>query len=117
MLCTSLIFLPYYVCSLLGVRVREFVSQAYALPCDLRTAVVVLLLMRQLFTRTDYDPTAGPALGGRHGLCCGLAVLLLTRDPMGVKLRTGSQRTCISPWAIDVTDNSPREEARRRCHR
>jgi len=89
MLCTSLIFLPYYLCRLLAVRVREFVSQAYALPFGLcAPLVVVLLLMRQLFYAHNYVQLLVQLLVGGTVYVAGLLCFFFTRDPMGVKLRT-----------------------------
>ena len=89
MLCTSLVFLPYYLCRLLGVRVREFVSQAYALPFALcAPLVVVLLLMRQLFYAHNYVQLLVQLLVGGTVYVAGVLWFFFTREPMGMQLRT-----------------------------
>jgi len=55
MLGTSLFFLPQYLCKLLGVRLRDFLSQAYGWPAMLNIPLVaVLLLMRHWFHTHNY---------------------------------------------------------------
>jgi O-antigen/teichoic acid export membrane protein len=88
LLCTSLVFLPYYLGRLLRVSVWEFVSQAYAFPLVLCAPLVaVLLLMRHLFYAHNYRQLLVQLLTG--GIVYGSGVLwfFLTREPVGVKLR------------------------------
>lgn len=44
---TCLLFLPNYLCHLLGLRVRTFVAKAYTLPLLLCTPMIVVLLLMQ----------------------------------------------------------------------
>jgi len=89
LLCTSLVFLPYYLCRLLQVSVWEFVSHAYAFPLGLCVPLVaVLLLMRHLFYAHNYVQLLVQLLAG--GIVYGTGVLwfFFTREPLGMKLRT-----------------------------
>jgi len=89
LLCTSLVFLPYYLCRLLRVSVWEFVSHAYAFPLGLCVPLVaVLLLMRHLFYAHNYVQLLVQLLAG--GIVYGTGVLwfFFTREPLGMKLRT-----------------------------
>jgi O-antigen/teichoic acid export membrane protein len=89
LLCTSLLFLPCFLCRLLRVHLREFVTQAYVLPLGLCAPLVaVLLLMRHLFYAHNYIQLLVQLLVG--GIVYGTGVLwfFFTREPMGMKLRT-----------------------------
>jgi O-antigen/teichoic acid export membrane protein len=89
LLCTSLLFLPSFLCHLLKVRLREFVTQAYVLPLGLCVPLVaVLLLMRHLFYAHNYIQLLVQLVVG--GIVYGTGVLwfFFTREPMGMKLRT-----------------------------
>ncbi|MGA8762544.1 MAG: oligosaccharide flippase family protein [Candidatus Sulfotelmatobacter sp.] len=53
--CSALFFLPAHLCRHLGVRLRSFVREAYALPVLLCLPLVaVLLLMQRLFVAHNY---------------------------------------------------------------
>jgi O-antigen/teichoic acid export membrane protein len=45
LLCTYVVFMPRHLCSLLGVRVRTYLVQAYLLPVMLCAPMVVVLLL------------------------------------------------------------------------
>jgi O-antigen/teichoic acid export membrane protein len=69
---TYLLFMPYHLCSLLGVRVWTFLRQAYLLPLLLCTPlVVVLLLMQRWFVAHTYRQLALHLLAGGlvYGAC------------------------------------------------
>ncbi len=69
---TYLLFMPYHLCSLLGVRVWTFLRQAYLLPLMLCTPlVVVLLLMQRWFVPHTYRQLALHLLAGGlvYGAC------------------------------------------------
>ena len=69
---TYLLFMPYHLCSLLGVRVWTFVRQAYLLPAILcAPLVVVLLLMQRWFVPHTYRQLALHLLAGGlvYGAC------------------------------------------------
>jgi O-antigen/teichoic acid export membrane protein len=53
--CTSLLFLPQYLCRLLDIRLHDFLRQAYLLPLGLTSAMTVeLLFLRQFFQPHSY---------------------------------------------------------------
>jgi O-antigen/teichoic acid export membrane protein len=69
---TYLLFMPFHLCSLLGVRVWTFLRQAYLLPLMLCTPlVVVLLLMQRWFVPHTYRQLALHVLAGGlvYGAC------------------------------------------------
>jgi O-antigen/teichoic acid export membrane protein len=88
LICTSLVFLPYYLCRVLKISVWQFVSQAYSFPLVLCAPLVaVLLLMRHLFYAHNYSQLVIQLLAG--GVVYGTGVLwfFFTREPVGLKLR------------------------------
>ncbi len=69
---TYLLFMPYHLCSLLGVRVWTFLRQAYLLPLMLCTPLlIVLLLMQRWFVPHTYRQLALHLLAGGlvYGAC------------------------------------------------
>ena len=89
LLCTSLSFLPYYLCRLLQVRVWEFVSQAYALPIVICVPfIAVLLLMRHFFHAHNYVQLLPQLLFGAIVYGMGMLWFFLTHEPLGIELRT-----------------------------
>lgn len=89
LLCTSLFFLPYYLCQLLEIRISEFVRQAYTLPLALCAPLVgALLLMRHLFSAHNLLQLLIQLFVGATIYTIGALWFFLTREPMGVKLRT-----------------------------
>jgi O-antigen/teichoic acid export membrane protein len=69
---TYLLFMPYHLCSVLGVRIWTFLRQAYLLPLMLVTPlVIVLLLMQRWFVPHTYRQLALHLLAGGlvYGAC------------------------------------------------
>ncbi|HXW91537.1 MAG TPA: polysaccharide biosynthesis C-terminal domain-containing protein [Terriglobales bacterium] len=88
LLCTSLIFLPYYLCRLLRVRFCEFINQSYAVPVALCVPLVALmLLMRHLFYAHNYFQLLVQLLAGGIVYATGLLWYFFTHEPLGLKLR------------------------------
>jgi O-antigen/teichoic acid export membrane protein len=88
LLCTSLIFLPYYLCRLLGIRLREFVTRAYTIPLALCAPLVgMLLFMRHLFHAHNYVQLLVQLMAGGAVYSAGLLWFFFTREAMGIKLR------------------------------
>lgn len=87
--CTSLLFLPCYLCRLLEVRVRDFIRQAYVLPVALcGPLVAVLLIIRYLFRAHNVAQLLLQIPAGGIACATGLLWFFITREPMGMKLRT-----------------------------
>lgn len=85
---TSLLFLPSYLCRLLGIRLRDFVTRAYTLPgllCGPQAAV--LLLMRHWFQAHNYVQLAVQIAAGGSVYGAGVLWFFFTREPVGLKLR------------------------------
>ena len=62
---TYVLFMPYHLCSILGVRIWTFLRQAYLLPLMLCTPlVIVLLLMQRWFVAHTYRQLALHLLAG-----------------------------------------------------
>jgi O-antigen/teichoic acid export membrane protein len=75
---TVLLFLPYHVCSRLGVRVSTFVREAYLLPALLTVPMVAaLLLMQRWFVPHSYRALIPQLLiaGAVYGACVGWAYM------------------------------------------
>ena len=88
LLVTSLVFLPYYLCRLLGVRIREFLSGCFAAPLALcGPLVAILLVMRHLFYAHSYSRLLIQLLTGGTVYVAGLLWYFFTREPLWVKLR------------------------------
>jgi hypothetical protein len=69
---TYLLFMPYHLCALLGVRIWTFLRQAYLLPVMLCIPLVaVLLLMQRWFVPHSYRQLALHLLAGGlvYGAC------------------------------------------------
>jgi len=69
---TYLLFMPYHLCFILGVRIWTFLRQAYLLPLMLVTPlVIVLLLMQRWFVPHTYRQLALHLLAGGlvYGAC------------------------------------------------
>ena len=84
---TYLLFMPFHLCSRLGIRVSTFLRQAYVLPLMLSAPMVaVLLLMRHWFVAHTYGQLAGQLLAGGlvYGSCCAWAYVT------GKALRVGN---------------------------
>jgi O-antigen/teichoic acid export membrane protein len=88
LLCTSLIFLPYYLCRLLRVGLWEFLYQAYAFPVVLCLPfLAILLLMRHFFVARNYTQLLSQLLAGGMVYAAGLLWVFFTREPLGLQLR------------------------------
>jgi O-antigen/teichoic acid export membrane protein len=88
LLATSLLFLPLYLCRLLQVRVRTFLSRAYLPPLFLCTPLVaVLLLLQHWFQARTYPQLLIQVAAGGLVYSVGLLWFFVTREPMGAKLR------------------------------
>ncbi len=85
---TSVLFLPPYVCRLLGVPLGEFLREAYLLPLALCAPLVAtLLFMQHVFRAWSYPQLAVQVVAG--GLVYGIGALwVILRQPMGLALRT-----------------------------
>jgi O-antigen/teichoic acid export membrane protein len=73
---TYLLFMPFHLCSRLGIRVSTFLRQAYVLPLLLCSPLVaVLLLMQRWFVAHTYRQLAVQLLAGGlvYGACCAWA--------------------------------------------
>ena len=69
---TYILFMPFHLCSRLGIRVSTFLRQAYLLPLMLCAPVVaVLLLMQRWFVAHTYRQLAVQLLAGGlvYGTC------------------------------------------------
>lgn len=88
MLATSVFFLPYYLCRLLKVRIRDFLSRAFLPPLGIvGPLVAVLLLMRHWFYAHTYLQLLEQLLAGGIVYAAGLLWFFFTKEPMGMKLR------------------------------
>jgi O-antigen/teichoic acid export membrane protein len=86
---TSLFFLPFYSCRILQVPLKEFLREAYLLPCLLCAPLVAALLFtRSLMSAHNLSQLLVQATVG--GLVYGIAVVgwFLVREPMGIESRT-----------------------------
>lgn len=86
--CTSLLFLPRYVCRLVKMPISSFLAQSYVLPLAICAPLVLtLLLSRRLFAALTIANLIGQLLVS--GLVYGVAVgwWFLTREALGVNLR------------------------------
>lgn len=89
LLCTSLVFLPYYVCRLLKVRVTEFLVQAYGSPLKICVPLVaVLLVMRHVAYAHNYLQLLLQLMAGAAVYGTGMLWFFFTREPLGMQFRT-----------------------------
>jgi O-antigen/teichoic acid export membrane protein len=89
LLFTSLGFMPYFLCHLLKVRLREFLTCAYLPAFGLCIPLVVTLLwVRHLFYAHNYVQLLVQLLAGGVVYCAGALWFFFTREPMGMELRT-----------------------------
>jgi O-antigen/teichoic acid export membrane protein len=73
---TYILFMPFHLCSRLGIRVSTFLRQAYVLPLMLSAPMVAaLLLMQHWFGAHTYRQLAVQLLAGGlvYGACCAWA--------------------------------------------
>ena len=89
LLCTSLIFLPYYLCRLLNVGLWEFVSEAYTFPLAFCVPLLgVLLWMRHSFYPQHTVALLVQILVGGMVYFSGVLWFFCTREPLGIAWRT-----------------------------
>ncbi len=93
LLCTSLFFLPRHTCRQLGIPVRKFLVEAYFYPVVLcLPMILVLLLMQHSFYAHRYPQLILNLLAGIAAYGVGLLWFVLTREPIGIQLRTRMSR-------------------------
>lgn len=93
LLCTSVFFLPRHVCRLLEIPVRQFLVQAYAYPLALCIPMtIVMLFMQRYFFAHHYLQLVVNLTAGFATYCVGLLWFVLTREPMGIQLRSRLSR-------------------------
>jgi O-antigen/teichoic acid export membrane protein len=85
---TSIFFLPVYVCRMLQVPLKDFLSKAYLPPLVLCAPLAVtLLFLQRLFHPHNYLQLAAQVAAGGvvYGLC--VVWLFLVLEPMGLEVR------------------------------
>jgi len=93
LLCTSLVFLPRHMCRQLGVPVREFLVEAYFYPVILcLPMILVLMVMQHSFYAHRYPQLVLNLLAGTAAYGVGVFWFILTREPLGIQLKTQMSR-------------------------
>jgi len=93
LLCTSLFFLPRHMCRQLGVPVRKFLVDAYFYPVVLCVPMIfVLILMQRSFYAHRYPQLVLNLLVGVAAYGVGVLWFVLTREPLGIQLKTRMSR-------------------------
>jgi O-antigen/teichoic acid export membrane protein len=93
LLCTSLFFLPRHMCRQLGIPVRKFLVEAYFYPVVLCVPmIVVLVLMQRSFYAHRYPQLVLNLLAGVGAYGVGVLWFVLTREPLGIQLKTRMSR-------------------------
>jgi O-antigen/teichoic acid export membrane protein len=93
LLCTSVFFLPRHMCRQLGIPVRKFLVEAYFYPVVLcLPMILVLLLMQHSFYAHRYPQLILNLLAGIAAYGVGLLWFVLTREPIGIQLKTRMSR-------------------------
>lgn len=88
LLCTSLFFLPRHMCRLLQVPLGRFLSEAYFYPLLASIPMAfALVLMQRSFYAHHYPQLILNLLVGWTVYGCGALWFVLTREPVGVRLR------------------------------
>jgi O-antigen/teichoic acid export membrane protein len=86
---TSVFFLPLYICRMLKVPLKDFLSEAYLAPLALcMPLVAALLFLRHRFHPHNYLQLGAEVAAGSLVYGIGLLWVFLTREAMGVELRT-----------------------------
>jgi O-antigen/teichoic acid export membrane protein len=84
---TSLLFLPLYMCRLLEVPLKTFLSRAYLLPLILcAPPAAVLTLMQHWFAPRTYPALLVQVVVGGLVYSVGLLWFFVTQEPMGIRL-------------------------------
>ena len=85
---TSVFFLPPFLCRLLKVQMRDFLTQSYFLPLVLcGPMIAVLLFMEHSFPAHTYLQLSAQAAAGVFVYGVGVVWFFLTRESMGIELR------------------------------
>jgi O-antigen/teichoic acid export membrane protein len=93
LLCTSLFFLPRHMCRQLGVPVRKFLVEAYFYPVVLcLPMILVLILMQRSFYAHRYPQLILNLMAGLAAYGVGLGWFILTREPLGIQLKSRMSR-------------------------
>jgi O-antigen/teichoic acid export membrane protein len=93
LLCTSLFFLPRHMCRQLGVPVRKFLVEAYFYPLLLSLPMIfALILMQRSFYAHRYPQLILNLLVSVAAYGVGVLWFVLTREPLGIQLRTKMSR-------------------------
>src|ERR1700677_510731 len=93
LLCTSLFFLPRHMCRQLGVPVRKFLVEAYFYPLLLSLPMIfALILMQRSFYAHRYPLLILNLLVSVAAYGVGVPWFVLTREPLGIQLRTKMSR-------------------------
>ena len=93
LLCTSVFFLPRHLCRKLDIPVRQFLVEAYTYPLLLSIPmVIVMTFMQRYFYAHRYLQLAINLTAGFAAYGVGLLWFLLTREPLGIQLRTRISR-------------------------
>jgi O-antigen/teichoic acid export membrane protein len=92
---TCVLFLPYYLCHLLGLRIRTFLLRAYSLPLALclPMVAVLLLLQRWFVPHTLVQLIGQTVVGGLVYAALVYSVMFVRGRLGGAKLRTEGQST------------------------
>jgi O-antigen/teichoic acid export membrane protein len=104
--CSALFFLPAHLCQQLGIRLSQFLRQAYTLPVLLSAPLVTVLLIMRHYSvpHTYWQLAAQLAVGGLvYGL--GLVWAFVTENALGVDLL--SRPADAAP--ISPTENFPQD--------
>jgi O-antigen/teichoic acid export membrane protein len=93
LLCTSLFFLPRHMCRQLGIPVRKFLVEAYFYPVVLCVPMIfVLMLVQRSFYAHRYPQLILNLLAGIAVYGMGVLWFVLTREPLGIQLKTRMSR-------------------------
>ncbi len=89
LMCSAVLIWPKYMCRLLGVRLKDFLKDAYLLPLALSAPLAAaLIFLQRLFRPHNYAQLAVQVAAGGLVYGLGLLWLFLTREPMGIELQT-----------------------------
>lgn len=93
LLCTSLFFLPRHLCRKLDIPIRRFLAEAYTYPLLLSLPMIaVMMFMQRYFYAHHYLQLALNLGAGFAAYAVGLLWYMLTREPLGMQLRTRLSR-------------------------
>jgi O-antigen/teichoic acid export membrane protein len=93
MLCTALFFLPRHMCRHLDIPVRKFLLESYLYPVVLCIPMVLaLVVMQRFFYAHHYGQLILNLMVGCTAYGIGLAWFVLTREPLGIRLKSKMSR-------------------------